>query len=42
MIDNQALINYITDNLNGVISDDYSNPYGQGRINITGMPEEDQ
>ena len=36
MIDNQALINYITRNLDGKISADsiYANPYGEGRIKI--------
>ena len=32
MLDNQALINYITDKLGGVIGTEYENPYGQGRI----------
>ena len=34
VIDNGALINYITENLNGVISDEYKNPKGSGRIII--------
>ena len=34
VIDNGALINYITENLNGVISDQYKNPKGSGRIII--------
>ena len=34
VIDNGALINYITENLNGVISDEYKNPKGNGRIII--------
>lgn len=34
MIDNAVLINYITEKLGGVVSDDYSNPQGQGRIKI--------
>ncbi len=34
MLDNQCLINYITDNLGGVIGDEYTDPYGEGRINI--------
>jgi 2',3'-cyclic-nucleotide 2'-phosphodiesterase (5'-nucleotidase family) len=32
MLDNQVLINYITDYLGGVIGQDYAEPYGQGRI----------
>ena len=35
MVDNQLLIEYITGRLGGKISDDYSDPYGQGRITIT-------
>ena len=34
VIDNEALINYITENLNGVIGDEYKNPKGSGRIII--------
>ena len=34
MLDNQILIQYITDYLGGLIGSDYANPYGQGRINI--------
>ena len=34
MIDNQVLINYIVDNLGGVVGEDYADPYGQGRITI--------
>ena len=34
MIDNQVLINYIRDELGGVVGQDYANPYGQGRITI--------
>ena len=33
-IDNQALVNYIRDELNGTIPEKYSNAYGDGRINI--------
>ena len=36
MIDNQALINYITDTLGGSIGEDYADPYGQGRIVAVG------
>ena len=32
LIDNQALITYITTNLGGVVGEEYANPYGQGRI----------
>ena len=34
VIDNGALINYISENLNGVIGDEYKNPKGNGRIII--------
>lgn len=34
LIDNQVLINYIVDVLGGTVGEDYSDPYGQGRINI--------
>lgn len=33
-IDNQVLIDYIIDNLGGTIGEEYSNPYGDGRIKI--------
>ncbi|MBO7387843.1 MAG: 5'-nucleotidase C-terminal domain-containing protein [Lachnospiraceae bacterium] len=36
MIDNQVLINYIVDKLEGTVGEEYSDPYGQGRINIIG------
>lgn len=32
MLDNQVLIQYITETLNGVIGEEYADPYGQGRI----------
>lgn len=32
MLDNQVLINYITDSLSGNVGTDYAEPYGQGRI----------
>lgn len=39
MIDNQVLIDYIVDKLGGVVGDEYSNPYGQGRIlQLSGTP----
>ena len=34
MIDNQVLINYIVDVLNGTVGSEYADPYGQGRITI--------
>ena len=33
-LDNQVLIDYITESLGGVIGDEYADPYGQGRIVI--------
>lgn len=33
-IDNQALIDYIVENLGGTIGEQYANPYGEGRIVI--------
>ena len=32
MLDNQALINFIADDLGGTVGDAYENPYGDGRI----------
>ena len=32
MIDNQVLINYIVNELGGVVGEEYAEPYGQGRI----------
>ncbi|MBQ3484210.1 MAG: bifunctional metallophosphatase/5'-nucleotidase [Clostridia bacterium] len=37
LIDNQVLITYITTELGGVVGEEYSDPYGQGRI--IGVPE---
>lgn len=34
LLDNQVLINYIQDNLKGTVGKEYSDPYGQGRIQI--------
>ena len=34
MLDNQVLITYVSENLGGVIPQDYADPYGQGRITI--------
>lgn len=34
MIDNQALIQYITENLGGTVGEEYADPYGQERIVI--------
>ena len=31
-LDNQVLIDYITQSLGGVVGEAYANPYGQGRI----------
>ena len=31
-LDNQVLIDYVTQTLGGVIGEGYDNPYGQGRI----------
>ena len=33
-MDNQVIIDYITDTLGGTVGDGYENPYGQGRIVI--------
>jgi len=38
-LDNQLLIDYIQGTLNGVVGEEYSNPYGQGRIVIIGAEE---
>ena len=35
-LDNQVLIDYITETLGGVVSDGYDQPYGQGRITVVG------
>lgn len=40
MVDNEVLIDYAKDTLNGVIGADYADPYGQGRITITGEAPE--
>lgn len=34
LLDNQILITYIDEYLDGVVGADYSDPYGQGRINV--------
>ena len=34
LIDNQVLINYITEYLGGTVGEEYADPYGQGRITI--------
>ena len=39
MIDNQVLINYIVDVLNGTVGSEYVDPYGQGRITIIDVAE---
>lgn len=33
-LDNQVLIDYITQTLGGTIGEEYADPYGQGRITI--------
>ena len=35
-LDNQTLIDYLKEELNGVIPEDYADPYGQGRMEIIG------
>ncbi len=35
-MDNQVIIDYIIGKLNGVVGEEYADPYGQGRIKITG------
>ena len=32
MLDNQVLLTYITEGLNGVVGEQYADPYGEGRI----------
>ena len=39
MLDNQLLIDYITDYLGGTLGSEYENPYGEGRIQIINSPE---
>ena len=34
MLDNQVLINYIIDGLDGTVGEEYADPHGQGRIVI--------
>ena len=34
MLDNQVLIHYLRDHLDGVIGEEYAEPYGQGRVTI--------
>ena len=38
-LDNQVLIDYITETLGGVVGEGYDNPYGQGRIISVGAEE---
>ena len=40
MLDNQALIEYVTKDLKGEIGQEYANPEGQGRIVITKEPSD--
>ena len=39
MIDNQVLINYIVDELGGVVGEEYADPHGQGRITVVNASE---
>jgi len=39
-LDNQTTIDYLKNTLNGVIPEEYDDPYGQGRIIITGETED--
>ncbi len=42
ILDNRILIDYITEELSGVIGEQYSNPYGDGRITVVAeKPAED-
>ena len=41
VIDNQALINYIANDLGGIVGDEYANAAGAGRIAITNGPATD-
>lgn len=38
MVDNEVLIDYISDTLGGTIGQEYADPYGQGRITINDEP----
>lgn len=38
MVDNEVLINYIKDELGGVVGEEYADPRGQGRITIVNEP----
>ena len=40
MVDNEVLIDYLTENLDGVIGEEYADPYGQSRITINNEPVE--
>ena len=40
MIDNQVLITYIRDHLDGVVGEQYANPYGEGRITMVNVPDD--
>ena len=39
MLDNQLLIDYITDHLGGNIGSEYADPYGEGRIRAIGAEQ---
>ena len=36
-MDNQVVMDYITGELNGIVGEEYADPYGQGRIRIFGV-----
>ncbi len=38
MVDNEVLITYIVQELDGVVGEEYSNPYGEGRIMVEAKP----
>lgn len=39
MLDNQALIGYLTEELGGTVGAEYSDPRGSGRIAVVTQPE---
>ena len=41
MLDNQALIGYLTEDLGGTVGAEYSDPHGSGRIAVVTEPAED-
>ena len=40
VMDYQMVANYIQENLNGIVGEDYENPYGQERIVAVEAPED--